>query len=172
MALKDKNVVIYVENDYQELEFWYPLLRMREAGATTTITGPVANKIYRSKLGYPVTTQASAESLDAKKVDAVIIPGGYAPDHMRVNQPMLELVHTVFNQQKIVAAICHAAWVLISAGIVKDRQMTCYHTVKDDVVNAGGRYIDQVVVKDGNLITARQPDDLPQFCQAIVTALA
>jgi deglycase len=171
MELKHKNVVIYVENDYQELEFWYPLLRMREAGATTIVVGPAAGQTYHSKLGYPVTTEASAESMDADEMDGLIIPGGYAPDHMRVNPPMVELVQTVFHQQKIVAAICHAAWVLISAGIVKDRQVTCYHTIKDDVINAGGRYVDQVVVQDDNLITARQPDDLPQFCQAIVTAL-
>jgi protease I len=171
MELKGKRVVILAEDNYQELELWYPFLRMREAGAEVLIIGMPGVENYQSKLGYPVKVDAIAESISADEVDAVIIPGGYAPDRMRRHQAMLELVRDVFDRGGIVAAICHAAWVPISAGIMKGKRATCFSAIKDDVINAGATYVDEEVVQDGNLITSRVPSDLPAFCRTIIAAL-
>ncbi len=170
MDIKNKQVVILAADNYQEMELWYPLLRMREAGASVTIAGEKAPHIYRSKLGYEVKTQKEVAGYQ-DAIDALIIPGGYAPDTMRINSDILKLVQELFKQNKCVAAICHAAWVLVSAGVLKDKKTTCYHTIRDDVRNAGAHYLDEAVVVDGNLITSRQPDDLPLFCQAIIKQL-
>jgi protease I len=171
MELKGKRVVILAEDDYQELELWYPFLRMREAGAEVLIIGMPGVENYHSKLGYPVKVDAIAESISADEVDAVIVPGGYAPDRMRRHQAMLDLVRDVFERGGVVAAICHAAWVPISAGIMKGKRATCVSAIKDDVINAGATYVDEEVVQDGNLITSRVPSDLPAFCRTIIAAL-
>jgi protease I len=171
MELKGKRVVILAEDNYQELELWYPFLRMREAGAEVLIIGTPGVENYHSKLGYPVKVDAIAESVSADEIDAVIIPGGYAPDRMRRHQAMLDLVRDVFEHGGIVAAICHAAWVPISAGIMKGKRATCFSAIKDDVINAGATYVDEEVVQDGNLITSRVPSDLPAFCRTIIAAL-
>ena len=171
MELKGKRIAILAEDMYQELELWYPLLRMREAGAKVTVVGMPGVEEYHSKLGYPVKVDAAADAVSAGDFDAVIIPGGYAPDRMRRHQPMLDLVRGVFERGGVVAAICHAGWVPISAGIVKDRQVTSVSAIKDDLINAGAKWVDQEVVQDGNLITSRTPDDLPAFCRTIIAAL-
>ena len=146
------------------------MLHFREAGADVTIVGAGA-ETYTSKHGYPVQPDTSAEQVQAADFDAVIIPGGYALDHMRRHQPMVELVRHAFQQDKIVAAICHAGWMLVSADVVRGKRLTCFFSIKDDVVHAGGQYEDREVVRDGNLIISRMPDDLPAFCQAIHEAL-
>ncbi|HUV89107.1 MAG TPA: type 1 glutamine amidotransferase domain-containing protein [Anaerolineae bacterium] len=171
MELKGKRIAILAEDMYQELELWYPLLRMREAGATVTVIGMAGVKEYQSKHGYPVPVDAAADAVSPHDFDAVIIPGGYAPDRMRRHKPMLDLVQDVFEHGGIVAAICHAAWVPISAGIMRGRRATCVPAIKDDVINAGATYVDEQVVQDGNLITSRTPDDLPAFCRTIIAAL-
>jgi len=171
MELKGKRVAILVEDLYNEFEFWYPYYRMKEAGAEVTVVGTGA-KEYHSKIGLPAPGGVSAESVKAEQFDAVIIPGGYAPDRMRRNAAMLKLVRDCFKQGKIVAAICHAGWMLISAGILKGKKATCFMSVKDDLVNAGATYLDQEVVRDGNLITSRTPDDLPAFCREIVAVVS
>jgi protease I len=170
MELKGKRVAIFIEEMYQEHEFWYPFYRMQEAGAKVTVVGTGA-KEYHSKYGLPAPGGVPAESVSASDFDAVIIPGGYAPDRMRRNTAMLKLVRDCFNQGKIVAAICHAGWMLVSAGILKGKKVTCASAIKDDVVNAGAVYLDQEVVRDNNLITSRSPDDLPTFCREIIAAL-
>ena len=170
MELKGKRVAILIEDLYNELEFWIPYYRMKEAGATVTVVGTGA-KEYHSKIGLPAPGGKAAESVTSADFDAVIIPGGYAPDRMRRNAAMMKLVRDCFNEGKVVAAICHAGWALVSAGILKGRTATCFTSVKDDLVNAGAKYVDQEVVKDGNLITSRTPDDLPAFCREIVAAL-
>jgi protease I len=167
MELKGKHIAILVEDLYNEFEFWYPYYRMKEAGAEVTVVGTGA-KEYHSKIGLPAPGGVSAESVKAEQFDAVIIPGGYAPDRMRRNAAMLKLVRDCFKQGKIVAAICHAGWMLVSAGILKGKKATCFMSVKDDLVNAGATYLDQEVVRDGNLITSRTPDDLPAFCREII----
>ncbi len=171
MELKGKRIAILVEDLYNEFEFWYPYYRMKEAGAEVMVVGTGA-KEYHSKIGLPAPGGVSAESVNAEQFDAVIIPGGYAPDRMRRNAAMLKLVRDCFNQGKIVAAICHAGWMLVSAGILKGKKATCFISVKDDLVNAGATYLDQEVVRDGNLITSRTPDDLPAFCREIITILS
>jgi len=171
MSLKGKRVAILAENLYQEMELWVPYYRLKEAGAAVKVIGTGSAKSYTSKHGYPVAVDAAADEVKAKEFDAVIIPGGYAPDLMRRSTAMVGLVREAFQQGKVVAAICHAGWMLCSAGILKGKTATCFHAIKDDMVNAGARYVDEEVVVDGNLITSRKPDDLPAFCREIVKAL-
>ena len=171
MSLEGKRVAILTENYYQELEFWYPLLRLREEGAEVRIVGSGSAKTYTGKYGYPVTVDATADEVSADDFDAIVIPGGYAPDLLRRHESVLRLVREAFEKGKVVAAICHAGWVLISTGIVKGHKVTGFYAIKDDLVNAGATYLDQEVVVDGNLITSRVPDDLPAFCRAIIAAL-
>lgn len=171
MELKGKRIAILAEDTYQELELWYPLLRMREAGAEVTVVGMPGVREYHSKLGYPVKVDRAVDTVSADGFDAVIVPGGYAPDRMRRHQQMLDLVRGVFERGGIVATICHAAWVPISAGIIKGKRATCVSAIKDDLINAGATYVDQEVVQDGNLITSRVPRDLPAFCRTIIAAL-
>jgi len=171
MELKGKHIAILVEDLYNEFEFWYPYYRMKEAGAEVMVVGTGA-KEYHSKIGLPAPGGVSAESVKAEQFDAVIIPGGYAPDRMRRNAAMLKLVRDCFNQGKIVAAICHAGWMLVSAGILKGKKATCFISIKDDLVNAGATYLDQEVVRDGNLITSRTPNDLPAFCREIIAVVS
>lgn len=172
MKLTGKRIAILAENNYQELELWYPLLRMREEGAEVKVIGTGTAKTYTSKYGYPVTVDAVADEVSADDFDAIIIPGGYAPDLMRRSEPMVRLVREAFQKGKVVAAICHAGWVPISAGILKGKRVTSFFSIKDDMVNAGAEWVDEEVVVDGNLITSRKPDDLPAFCRAIIAALA
>jgi len=171
MSLKGKRVAILAENLDQEMELWVPYYRLKEAGAAVKVIGTGSAKSYTSKHGYPVAVDAAADEVKAKEFDAVVIPGGYAPDLMRRSTAMVGLVREAFQQGKVVAAICHAGWMLCSAGILKGKTATCFHAIKDDMVNAGARYVDEEVVVDGNLITSRKPDDLPAFCREIVKAL-
>lgn len=170
MSLEGKKVVVLAEDEYEVLELWYPALRLKEAGAEVTIAGP-AKKNYKSKHGYPAASTAKVADLDSKDYDAVIIPGGYAPDKLRRFKQVLDFVKAMGDAGKVVAAICHGGWVPISAGIVSGKRMTCYVAIKDDVQNAGAQYVDEPVVVDGNLISSRFPDDLPHFCKAIIAAL-
>jgi protease I len=173
MELTGKRIAILAANDYEDLELWYPLLRMREEGAEVKVVG-VKNgpETCLSKHGYGVKIDLSADQVKAKDFDAVIIPGGWAPDRLRQCEHTVGLVREMFQQGKVVAAICHGAWVPASAGILKGRTATCVRAVKDDVINAGGKYVDREVVRDGNLITSRFPDDLPAFCREIIGAMA
>lgn len=171
MGLKGKRVAVLAENMYQELELWYPLLRLREAGAETFVVGTGSAESYQSKMGYPVQVDMVAGQIDAGDLDAVVIPGGYAPDLMRRYPDMVNLVRKAFEQGKVVAAICHAGWMLVSAGVLQGKKATCFFSIKDDLVNAGAEYVDAEVVRDGNLITSRVPADLPAFCRAIIEAL-
>lgn len=170
--LEGKNIAILVEDMYEDLELWYPLLRMREAGAKVTVVGPQAGQTYTSKHGYPVQAETSVHKVQARQFDAVIIPGGYAPDRMRRHPDMVALVREAARQNKVVAAICHAGWMLASAEVLRGKKVTGFFAIKDDLIHAGANYQDAEVVVDGNLITSRQPEDLPAFCQAIIAALA
>ena len=171
MELQGKRVAILAENLYQELELWYPLLRMREAGAEVKVVGTGSATTYTSKHGYPASVDVVASDVTAADFDAVIIPGGYAPDLMRRYPAMVNLVQEAFEQGKVVAAICHAGWMLASAGVLNGKTATCVPAIRDDVVNAGATYVDVEVVQDGNLITSRTPTDLPAFCRTIINAL-
>lgn len=166
-----KRVAILVEDDYQELELWYPLLRFKEAGWRVTVVGPGRQEIYHSKLGYPVKEDLAVQKCRAEDFDAVIVPGGYAPDRMRRVPAMIEFVRAMHEAGRIVAAICHGPQVLISAGVLRGRRATCFFSIRDDLVNAGAEYIDAAAVVDGNVITSRVPEDLPAFCRAILESL-
>jgi protease I len=171
MDLKGKRVAVLAENMYQELELWYPLLRLREAGAETFVVGTGSAGTYTSKHGYPVQVDMVADQISARDVDAVVVPGGYAPDLMRRYPAMVRFVREAFEQGKIVAAICHAGWMLASADVLRGKEATCFFAIKDDLVNAGATYVDAEVVRDGNLITSRTPSDLPALCRTIIQAL-
>ena len=172
MKLAGKRIAILSENMYQEMELWVPYFRFKEEGAEVKIVGAGGAKSYTSKHGYPVAVDAQAESVSALEFDAVVVPGGYAPDLMRRHEAMVRLVREAAQQGKVVAAICHAGWMLVSAGVLPGKRATSFFSIKDDLVAAGARWVDEEVVVDGNLITSRRPDDLPAFCRAIVGALS
>lgn len=171
MDLKGKRVAVLAENLYQELELWYPVLRMQEAGANVKVIGPTKGATYKSKNGYPVTTDLGSTEATVSAFDAVIIPGGYAPDLMRRDSNLVRFVQEMFAAGKVVAAICHAGWVPISAGIYRGKTVTSVASIRDDCTNAGATWKDAEVVVDGTLITSRVPNDLPAFCRAIIEAL-
>jgi protease I len=171
MDMKGKHVAVLVENMYEDLELWYPALRFREAGAEVSIVGAGAHT-YSSKHGYEAHADKNADRVGANDFDAVIIPGGYAPDRMRLHKAMVDLVRDMFRKGKVVAAICHGGWMLASADVLRGKKATGYIAIKDDLVNAGAIFEDSEVVRDGNLITSRKPADLPAFCRTIMQALS
>ena len=172
MELKGKRVALLVDNIYQELEVWYPLLRLREAGAEVVTAGAVAGQTYTSKLGYPVKSDKSYDDLRASDFDGVVIPGGYAPDHIRRHENALQFIRDIDAAGKLVATICHGPWVLCSTGTLRGRRATCFFAIKDDVMNAGAIYEDTEVVVDRGLVTSRKPEDLPAFMRACIDVLA
>jgi protease I len=172
MSLSGKRVAILAENLYQEMELWVPYYRLKEEGADVSIVGAGGAKSVTSKHGYPVSIDVQADTVNAMEFDAVVVPGGYAPDMMRRHEGMVRLVRDAAQHGKVVAAICHAGWMLASAEVIKGRKVTSFFSIKDDMTHAGGQWVDQEVVVDGNLITSRKPDDLPAFCREIVKALA
>ena len=171
MELKGKRAAVLVEQLYQEMEVWYPVYRLRDAGCQVTLVGPEAGQTYPSKLGYPATSDRAARDVSADDFDLLVIPGGYAPDHMRRCSPMVRLVSAMAEQGKPVAAICHGPWMLCSTQALKGRKVTCFFAIKDDVINAGAKYVDAEVVRDGNIITSRKPDDLPAFMRTVIDAV-
>jgi protease I len=173
MDAKGKKIAVLVDTMYQEMEVWYPIFRFQEAGATVVTVGAKAGEIYGSKLGYPVKSQISYDEARPDDFDGVIVPGGYAPDHIRRHPKANQFVHDMNKQGKLVAAICHGPWVLCSAGgMLKGRQATSFFAIKDDVVNAGAKWSDAEVVVDNNLVTSRKPEDLPAFCRESLKVLA
>lgn len=172
MELVGKRVIILAEEMYNEFELYYPYYRLKEAGAEVVLVGSGSATLYHSKMGLPVTVETEAASVRAADFDGIIIPGGYAPDIMRRHRAMVELVRDAFDQGKVVAAICHAGWMLASAEVVRGRRVTSFFAIKDDLTHAGAEWIDQEVVVDGNLITSRTPADLPAFMRAVIAALS
>jgi protease I len=166
-----KRVAVLVEQQYQELELWYPVYRLREAGHAVTLVGPEAGKSYPSKLGYPAKADVAAHAVGAADFDGLVIPGGFCPDYIRRSEAMLKLTRDILAAGKPTAAICHGPWVLCSTPALRGRRATCFHAIKDDVVNAGATYVDAEVVADGHVITSRKPDDLPAFTAAFLKAL-
>ena len=163
-------IAILVEDLYQEQEVWYPYYRFQEAGADVVFVGTGSKKEYKGKYGYPVSPHASVQDVSAGDFDAVIVPGGYAPDILRRYPAVIRFVKEAHQQGKVIGAICHAGWVLCSADILRGKTVTCFSAIKDDVVNAGATFVDREVVRDGNLITSRTPDDLPAFARTILEA--
>lgn len=165
-------VAVLVEQMYEELEVWYPALRLREAGHEVVFVGPKAGEAYKGKYGYPATSDLALCDAAADDFDAVVVPGGFAPDYLRRDPHAVPFVRAMWDQKKIVAAICHGVWLPASAEIVKGKRVTSFFAIKDDVVHAGGKWEDAETVRDGNLITARKPSDLPFFTKTLVDALA
>jgi protease I len=164
-------VAVLIEALYQDMEVWYPYLRLKEAGHETLAAG-CGETTYVGKYGYPIKVDTQVKDLDPKSLAGVVIPGGWAPDKLRLHKPALDLVKALMERKKVVAAICHAGWVLASAGVCKGRELTSYVAIKDDLVNAGARWVDKEVVRDGNLVTSRTPADLPAFMRTTLAALA
>lgn len=171
MRLQGKTVLIFAAPHYEDLELWYPKIRLEEEGAAVVVAG-LGEKVYAGKKGYPVTVDRNVDDVYAEEYDGLVIPGGWAPDVMRRSDKLLRITREIAAAGKPVAFICHAAWVPVSAGMLKGRRVTCVRAIKDDVVNAGAEYVDEPVVVDGNLISSRTPSDLPHFCRALIAALA
>jgi len=171
MLLKEKKVIILVEEMFNVFEFWYPYYRLKEEGVEVTVVGSGSAEVYTGKPCTQVKVDTSAGNVYAENFDGIIIPGGYAPDMMRRYPAMVKLVQDFFNANKLVAAICHAGWMLASAGILSGRKVTSFFAIRDDLINAGAKWVDQEVVVDGKLVTSRVPDDLPAFMKAVIDIL-
>ena len=161
---------MFVENVYEDREFWYPYYRMKEEEAEVVIIAPKV-EIYKSKNGLEVKSDQSIIGVKPEEFNALIIPGGFAPDFMRRSLEMVQFVRDMHRGNKWIAAICHAPWMLASAGIIKGKRITSFLSIKDDMINAGAEWIDQEVVLDGRIITSRNPHDLPVFCKKIITCI-
>ena len=171
MDLKQARVCVLVEQQYQEMEVWYPIFRLREAGCKVTLVGPEAGTSYPSKLGYPAKSDKAAKDVTPDDFDALVIPGGFAPDFLRRSEAVMKLVRQLAEAGEPIAAICHGPWVLCSTPALRGKKATCFFAIKDDVVNAGANYVDAEVVRDGNIITSRKPDDLPAFVAELMKAI-
>ncbi|MGB8708009.1 MAG: type 1 glutamine amidotransferase domain-containing protein [Dehalococcoidia bacterium] len=172
MSLKGKRIAILAEQDFEDVELMEPLKAMKEAGAQIFIVGSGSQTSYQGKRGKAtIKVDIDADKVRAEDFDAVIIPGGYAPDKMRLHQPMIDLVRKAHDLGKVIAAVCHGPQLLISAGIVSGRRLTSWPSVAIDLKNAGAIWVDEPLVKDGNIITSRRPSDLPLFNRAIIQAL-
>jgi protease I len=170
MTLQGKTILFFAGPLYEDLELWYPKIRLEEEGARTLVAG-TGEATYQGKRGYPLTVDTSVDQITGADFDGLVIPGGYAPDIMRRSPKLLQLTREIYQAGKPVAFICHAGWVPISAGIVKGKRGTSVGAIKDDLVNAGMLWEDSPVVVDGNLISSRTPADLPQFMKALIGAL-
>jgi protease I len=170
MPLNGKKVLIFAGPLYEDLELWYPKIRLEEEGARTVVAG-IGEKTYQGKRGYPVTVDTSVDQVEARDFDGLVIPGGFAPDQLRRFDKVLQLTREIYQAGKPVAFICHAGWVPISAKILKGKRATSVRAIKDDMENAGVVWEDSAVVVDGNVISSRTPADLPQFCRALIAAL-
>lgn len=168
MALRNKKIIILVEQMFNDQEFWYPYYRLKEAGVEVVVVGSGSHGAYTGKSGTQTKVDANADEISSSEFDGIIIPGGYAPDHMRRYPAMVRLVKELFDAGKVVAAICHGGWMLASANILEGRTVTSFFAIKDDLTHAGAHWVDEEVVVDGKLITSRKPDDLPAFMKAVI----
>jgi protease I len=170
--LTGRRFLMFVGDIYEDLELWYPKLRLEEAGAEVVLAGPEAGKTYAGKNGYPCVSDAAIAEMNAGDFDGVVIPGGFMPDKLRRDPKVLSLVRKFAEAKKPVAAICHGGWIPISAGVYKGVRVTGSPGIKDDLVNAGAHWEDASVVVDRHFISSRKPDDLPEFCRAILQVMA
>jgi protease I len=171
MTLAGKKILMFVDHVYEDLELLYPKYRLIEEGAKVIVAGPKAGEVYKGKHGYPCKSDAAISDMNEKDFTGLVIPGGFAPDQLRRDPKVLELTRQFHQSNKLVAHICHAGWIPISAKIVKGFKCTSTPGIKDDLINAGAIWVDEAVVVDRNQITSRRPDDLPFFCQAIISFL-
>ncbi|MDR6226066.1 type 1 glutamine amidotransferase domain-containing protein [Desmospora profundinema] len=172
MRLEGKKVVSFVEAEFEDLELWYPVIRLQEEGAQVVLAGPEANTVYKGKYGVPAETDRAFSELSADDYDAVLVPGGWAPDKIRRYPEVLRLIQEADQAGKPIGQICHAGWVLISADILRGRKVTSTPGIKDDMTNAGATWVDEAVVIDGNLVSSRRPPDLAPYAKAFCDLLA
>jgi len=165
-----RRIACLVGPDYEDLEVWYPKLRLEEAGYEVPLVG-VGESSYAGKHGYPAAMDLQIDDLDAASLQGIIAPGGWAPDKLRRIPAVLDAVRRVHEAGRMVASICHGPWILISAGIVRGRTLTSSHGIRDDLVNAGATWVDEPTVTDGNIVSARVPKDLPAFGVAMLEVL-
>jgi protease I len=163
---------MFVDDIYEDLELWYPKLRLAEAGMEVVVAGPEAGRQYSGKHGYPCRSDAAIGEVHAAQFDGVVIPGGFMPDKLRRDPRVLRLVRDFASASKLVAAICHGGWIAISAGVYRGVRVTGSPGIKDDLVNAGAIWEDASVVVDRHFVSSRKPDDLPDFCRAVIEILA
>ncbi len=172
MTMDERRFLILLDDDYEDLEFWYPKLRLIEAGAKVTVAGPPGRSHFRGKHGYPATSDTEIATMKAANFDGVVIPGGWAPDKLRRDPHVLGLVRDFHASDKLIAAICHGGWIPVSAGVYRGVRVTGSPGIKDDLVNAGAIWEDAPVVVDRHFVSSRRPDDLPDFCLGIFQAMA
>lgn len=171
MSLQNKTVICLLDDEFEDLELWYPVYRVREAGATVLYAGPVKGKTHIGKYGVPAVADLSFDEVNSEDIIGLLVPGGWAPDKLRRYPKVLQLVQELNAADKPIGQICHAGWVLISAKILEGRKVTSTPGIRDDMENAGATWFDEAVVVDGNLISARRPPDLPPYAKAFVDAL-
>lgn len=169
--LAGQKILVFVGDIYEDLELWYPKLRLIEAGAAVVIAGPEAKQTYQGKNGYPCQSDAAIDDMNADDFDGLIVPGGFMPDKLRRDAKVLQLVRDFNESGKLVAAICHGGWIPISAGVYRDVEVTGSPGIKDDLVNAGAIWKDAAVVVDRHFVCSRKPDDLPDFCRGVIQVL-
>ncbi|MBO8163514.1 MAG: type 1 glutamine amidotransferase [Brevibacillus sp.] len=172
MRLQGKKVVCFVEQEFEDLELWYPVLRLREEGAVVYLAGPEAGKAYVGKYGVPCTADKSLDEINAEDYDGVLVPGGWAPDKLRRYPQVLSFVRAMHEAKKPIGHICHAGWVLASAKILQGVTTTSTPGIKDDMEHAGAIWVDREVVVDGHIVGARRPPDLPAYAKAFADLLA
>ncbi|WP_026700905.1 type 1 glutamine amidotransferase domain-containing protein [Salibacterium aidingense] len=172
MTLRGKKVIALVEEDFEDLELWVPVMRLREEGATVVLTGKEQGKTYYGKHGVPVEAEAAFEEINAEEFDGILVPGGWAPDKLRRYDDVIHMVKHMEENKKIIGQICHAGWVLVSADILQGKQVTSTPGIKDDLKNAGAVWHDEEVIVDGHVISSRRPPDIPAYCRELVQAFA
>lgn len=170
--LSGKKFLCFVGDIYEDLELWYPKLRLIEAGAKFVVAGEKSQHVYEGKNGYPCRSDASYLEVKAGDFDGLVVPGGFMPDKLRREQAVLNLVRGFQESGKLIAAICHGGWIPISAGVYRGVRVTGSPGIKDDLVNAGAIWEDAPVVIDRNHVSSRKPDDLPDFCRGILQVMA
>lgn len=169
--LLSRKFLMFVDDIYEDLELWYPKLRMQEAGATVVVAGPEARQTYAGKHGYPCRSDAALADMNDADFDGLIIPGGFMPDKLRRDEHVLDLVRGFDRAGKLVAAICHGGWIPISAGVYQGVRATGSRGIKDDLINAGAHWEEAAVVVDRHFVSSRKPDDLPEFCRGILQVM-
>lgn len=170
--LAGKRILAFVGDIYEDLELWYPKLRMIEAGATFVIAGEEASTVYAGKNGYPCKSDIRIDDAESTEYDGVLLPGGFMPDRLRRLPKVKQLIAEFSHQEKCVAAICHGGWLAISAGVYSGVRVTGSPGIKDDLINAGAIWEDAPVVVDRHFVSSRKPDDLPWFAQAMIEVMS
>jgi protease I len=172
LKLEGKKIIQLVSNDFEDLELWYPVLRLREEGAIVDIVGEKEGETYIGKYGVPIKSDRAFTDINPEDYDAILVPGGWSPDLLRRFESILSMVRSMDQAEKPIGQICHAGWVLISAKILSGRKVTSTPGIKDDMINAGAEWVDVPVIVDGHIISSRRPPDLPDYMREFIAVLA